>query len=127
MLRSWSNLFLNSSKWWISLILIDWSLFVTMFISTPKTRFPKTFKDRSSHRRRSVEIAFLRDFAKKQNIYARAFFNKVASLRPATLLKDRLWHSCFFCEFCETCKNTCSTKHFQTTASVKSPNNLVIL
>ena len=23
------------------------------------------------------------------------FFNKVAGLRPATLLKKRLWHSCF--------------------------------
>ena len=29
------------------------------------------------------------------------FFNKVASLMPATLLKKRPWHSCFFCEFCK--------------------------
>ena len=40
------------------------------------------------------------------------FFNKVAGLRPATLLKKKLWHTCnfikkdtlaqvFSCEFCE--------------------------
>ena len=30
-----------------------------------------------------------------ENTCARVFFNKVVGLRPATLLKRRLWHSCF--------------------------------
>ena len=36
------------------------------------------------------------------------FFNKNAGLRPATLLKKKLCHRCFFCEFCEVSKNTFS-------------------
>ena len=31
----------------------------------------------------------------QENTCARAFFNKVAGLRPATLFKKRLWHKCF--------------------------------
>ena len=37
LLRSWNNLSIISSKWQISWILIDWSLFVSTFISTSKT------------------------------------------------------------------------------------------
>ena len=52
-----------------------------------------------------------------------SLFNKVAGLRPTTLLKKRLWHSCCLrpttllkkrlaqvlsCEFCEIFKNTFS-------------------
>ena len=36
----------------------------------------------------------LTKFTGKQ-LYQRLFFNKVADLRPATLLKKRLWHRCF--------------------------------
>ena len=31
----------------------------------------------------------------QENAYARVCYNKVAALRPATLLKKRLWHMCF--------------------------------
>ena len=31
----------------------------------------------------------------QENTRARVFFNKVEGLRPATLLKKRLWHWCF--------------------------------
>ena len=37
LLRFWSNLSIISSKWQISWILIDWSLFVTTFKSTSKS------------------------------------------------------------------------------------------
>ena len=49
---------------------------------------------RSSHRRYSVKKLFLEIWQNSQeNTCARvSFFNKVASLRPATLLKKRLWH-----------------------------------
>ena len=38
-----------------------------------------------------------RNFAKftVKNLYQGLFFNKVAGLRPAILLKKRLWHRCF--------------------------------
>ena len=47
----------------------------------------------------------LKYLAKKENTCARDFFNKVADVRPATLLKKRLWHRCFpvnFAKFIRT-------------------------
>ena len=35
-----------------------------------------------------------------------SLFNKVAGLRPVTLLKKRLWQLVLSCEFCEISKNT---------------------
>ena len=43
----------------------------------------------------------LRNFAKftGKHLCQSLFFNKVAGLRPATLLKKRLWHRCFLVNF----------------------------
>ena len=52
---------------------------------------------RSSHERCSVGKGLLRNFTNftgKHLCYS-PFFNKVAGLRPATLLKRSLWHRCF--------------------------------
>ena len=62
---------------------------------------------RSSHRRCSVKKGVLRNFAKftGKHLCQRLFFNKVAGLRPATLLKKSLWHRCFpvnFAKFLRT-------------------------
>ena len=62
---------------------------------------------RSSHQRCSVRKGVLRNFAKFTGKHLRQslFFNKVAVLRPATLLKKRLWHRCFpvnFAKFLRT-------------------------
>ena len=47
------------------------------------------------------------------------FFNKVADLRSATLLKKkRTLTQVLSCEFCEISKNTFSAEHLRTTASV---------
>ena len=64
-------------------------------------------RDRSSHRRCSVRKGVLRNFAKftGKHLCQRLFFNKVAGLRPATLLKKSLWHRCFpvnFAKFLRT-------------------------
>ena len=52
---------------------------------------------RSSHQRCSIKKGVLRNFAKftGKHMCQSLFFNKVAGLRPATLLKKRLWHRCF--------------------------------
>ena len=52
--------------------------------------------NRSSHRSCSVRKVVLRNFAKFtwKHLCPSLFFNKVAGLRPATLLKRRLWHRC---------------------------------
>ena len=56
---------------------------------------------RSSHRRGSVRKCVFRNFAKftGKHLCQSLFFNKVAVLRPATLLKKRLWHRCFPVKF----------------------------
>ena len=38
-------------------------------------------------------------------------------LRPATLLKKKLWHRCV-CEFCQIFNNTFFTEHLWATASI---------
>ena len=50
----------------------------------------------------------LRNFAKfiGKHLCQSFFFDKVAGLRSATLLKKRLWHRFFSCDFCEISKNT---------------------
>ena len=64
-------------------------------------------KARSSHRRCSVRKGILKNFAKftGKHLCQSLFFNKVTGLRPATLLKKRLWHRCFpvnFAKFLRT-------------------------
>ena len=57
----------------------------------------RTSNYRSSHWRCSVKKGVLRNFAKftEKHMCQRLFFNKVAGLRPANLLKKSLWHKCF--------------------------------
>ena len=52
---------------------------------------------RSIHWRCSVKKGVLKYFAKltAKRLYQSFFFNKVAGLRPAPLLKKRIWHRCF--------------------------------
>ena len=53
----------------------------------------------------------------QENTCVKVSFNKVAGLRPATLLKKRL-AQVFFCEFSEIFKNTFFTEHLWTIASI---------
>ena len=67
----------------------------------------KTIHQRSSHRRCSVKNGVLRNLEKfrGKHLCQRLFFNKVAGLRLATLLKKWLWHRCFpmnFAKFLRT-------------------------
>ena len=59
------------------------------------------FIDRSCPQRCSLKKGVLRNFAKfwGKHLCQCLFFNKVAGLRPATLLKKRLWHRCFRVNF----------------------------
>ena len=54
-------------------------------------------KFRSSGLELFCKRCVLKNFAKftGKHLCQSLFFNKVAGLRPATLLKKRLWHSCF--------------------------------
>ena len=56
----------------------------------------------------------LRNFAKftRKHLCHSLFFNKVAGLRPATLLKKRLWHSCFPVNFAKFLRTPFFLEHF---------------
>ena len=59
------------------------------------------------------KIGVLRNFAKFTGKHPcqSLLFNKVADLRPATLLKKRLWHRCFPVNFAKFLKTPFITKH----------------
>ena len=62
---------------------------------------------RSSRPEVFCKKGILRNFAKitEKHLSQSFFFNKVAGIRPATLLKKRLWHKCFpvnFAKFLKT-------------------------
>ena len=52
---------------------------------------------RGSHQKCFIRKGLLRNFAKftGKHLCQSHFLNKVAGLRPRTLLKERLWHRCF--------------------------------
>ena len=52
---------------------------------------------RSNHQRYFIKKGVFRNFAKSpgKHLWQSLFFNTVAWLRPATLLKKRLWYRCF--------------------------------
>ena len=81
----------------------------------------------SSHWRCSVKKGVLKNFAKStgKHLCQSLFFNKVAGLTSATLLKKRLWHRCFpvdFAKFLRTpfVQNTSGRLLLWTTASETS-------
>ena len=63
---------------------------------------------RCSVKKGVVYICVLRNFTKftGKHLCQSLFFNKVASLRPATLFKKRLWHRCFPVDFVKFLRTT---------------------
>ena len=70
---------------------------------------------RSSHWRCSVRKVVLRNFSKftGKKLCQSLFFNKVARLRPATLLKKRLWHRCVPVNFAKFLRTPFFTEHLR--------------
>ena len=68
---------------------------------------------RSSHQRCSVRKGILRNFAKftGKHLYRSLFFNRVAGLRPATLLRKKIWHKCFPVNFAKFSRTAFFTEH----------------
>ena len=62
----------------------------------------------ASHRRSSMKKGVLESFVKftGKHLCQSLLFNKVADLRPVTLLKKRLWHRCFPENFVKFLQNT---------------------
>ena len=65
----------------------------------------KKKESRSSHWRCSIKRSVLKNLENSQeNTCARAAFSIVAGLRPADLLKNRLWQRCFSVNFAKFLK-----------------------
>ena len=71
---------------------------------------------RSSQRRCSVGKGVLRKFV-KFTVNHLCYSLHSTSVRPATLLKERIWHNWFPVNFANISKNNFFTKHLCTTAS----------
>ena len=69
--------------------------------------------NRSSRPEVFSEKGVLRNIAKFTGKYLcqSLFFNKVADLRPATLLKKKLWHNCFSVNFAKFLRTPFVTEH----------------
>ena len=62
----------------------------------------------------SVKKIFLEILQNSQkSTCASLFFNKFVGLRPATLLKKRLWHRCFPVNFAKFLRTTFLTEHLR--------------
>ena len=79
-----------------------WPLLTILSFSEGKLTAQQYFNVSTPSSRRGTnkskcEKGVLRNFTKftEKHLCQSLFFNKVAALRPATLLKKRLWHSCF--------------------------------
>ena len=61
------------------------------------------------------EKGVLKDFAKftRKHLCQGLFFNKVAELRPTTLLKKRLWLRCFHVNFAKFLRTPFFTEHLR--------------
>ena len=110
----------SGSEWFRNFLQSDLKLSVKIFNWIKMSLF-----FRSSHRRCSLRKGVLTNFAKftRKHLCQSFFFNKVAGLRPATLLKKRLWHRYFpvnFAKFLRTPfpQNTFSTEHLQASAFI---------
>ena len=72
----------------------------------------------SSHQKCSMKKGVLGNFAKftGRGLWQSLFFNKVAGLRPVTLLKKRLWHRGCPMNFAKFLRTPFFTEHLWTTA-----------
>ena len=68
---------------------------------------------RSSHQRCFMKDGVLKNFAKftEKPLYQSLLFNKAADLRPATLVKKRLWHRCFLMDFAKFLRTSFFIEH----------------
>ena len=70
---------------------------------------------RSSCPEKFCKKGVLKNFAEflGKHLYQSFFFNKVAGLRPATLLRQRLWHRCFPVNFVKFSRTSIFTEHLR--------------
>ena len=81
-----------------------------------KTECNKDFTRNRSNRPKVIcKKGVLRNFAKFTEKYLcqSLFFNKIAGLKPATILKKRIWHRCFLVKLAKFLRAPFLTEHLQ--------------
>ena len=89
--------------------------------------FPVTkTTDRSIRPEVFYKEGVLKDFAKftGKHLCQRLFFNKVAGLRPAILLKKKLWHRCFPVNFSKFLRSPFFIEHLQWLLLIRLRGNI---
>ena len=73
------------------------SLIKLVFSKIYKSNYHNSRSYRRSHRMCSIQKGVFKNFAKstRKHLCQSLYFNKVAGLRTATLLKERFWRRCF--------------------------------
>ena len=102
--RSLNNPLFHSSHWhWPCFFIVNFEQISDIILVFPKLTF------RSSRLEVFCKKDVLRNFAKfkGKHLCQSPFFNKVAGLKPPTLLKKRPWHRCFPVNLAKFAKNTC--------------------
>ena len=96
-----------------SIFLLDYSNKSYINIATPLLILYRRRPSRSSRLEAFCKEGVLTNFAKftGKHLCQSLFFNKVAALRPATLLKKRLWHRCFPVNFAKFLRTPFLTEH----------------
>ena len=91
----------------------DTTLLCLLHYNLHYTHILELLNYRSSHPEVFCKNGVLRNFAKLtgKHLCQSLFFNKVAGLRPATLLKKRLWHRCFPVNFAKFLRTSFPTEH----------------
>ena len=92
------------------------------------------FSEYSFYRKKVLHYSFckkgvVRNFANltRKTLCKSLFSNKVSSLRPATLLKRRLWHRCFPVNFAKFVRTYFLTEHLRWLLQTEQPIELIAL
>ena len=100
---------------YLNVIITQTALFIKQEKVKKKRKEIQYLIHRSSHQKSSLKKGVLRNFTKftGNHLCQGLFFNKVAGLRPTTLLKIRLWHRCFPVNFAKFLRTPLLTEHLR--------------
>ena len=99
-----------------------------LFIIGGERSFKHLYISRSSRQEVFCKKGVLGNFTKLAGKHLRQslFFNKVAGPSPATLLKKRLWHRCFYVNFVEFLRTPFCIEHLWWLRLCFSHNNFYV-
>ena len=91
---------------------IFWQDTISLFVKTINQK-ATCWRFRNSRPEMFCKNVVLKNFTKftRKHVFQSLFFNKVADLRRATLLKKKLWHRCFPVNFVKFLRRSILIEH----------------